>query len=209
MNPLAKIGVAIFGLALLIAAPVVSAEQADRTKPVNIEANSVDMDDLHKIGIYRGNVVLTQGTLLLHADKLEVHQNGDGFSTAVAYGNPVSFRQKQDGSDEYIEAYADRIDLDNQQNTVLLTGNAKLKKGADVLHANTMFYNTVTERFWAKNEGNAPGANGVNRVHTSIYPKKAPPAASAPASSSVSVPAPHDAAQPALQPTTAIPAPVR
>lgn len=203
MNPFAKIGIAVFGLALLVSAPVVSAEQADRTKPVNIEANSVDMDDLHKIGIYRGNVVLTQGTLLLHADKLEVHQNGDGFSTAVAYGNPVSFRQKQDGSDEYIEAYADRIDLDNQQNTVLLTGNAKLKKGADVLHANTMFYNTVTERFWAKNEGNAPGANGVNRVHTSIYPKKAQSGVPAGTGGTVA-PAPA-AAQPVLQPTTVMP----
>ena len=195
MNLLIKTFVALFGIFLVLSPQTVLAEQADRTKPVNIEANSVDMDDLHKIGIYQGNVVLTQGTLTLHADKLEVHQNGDGFSTAVAYGNPVSFSQKQDGSDEYIEAYANRIDLDNQQNTVLLTGNAKLKKGADVVHANTMFYNTVTERFWAKNEGNTQGENGVNRVHTSIYPKKAP-----------STPAQPDAAPPSLQPTTVIPA---
>ena len=199
MNLLAKIFVAGLGLILLISMQTAHAEQADRTKPVNIEANSVDMDDLHKIGIYTGNVILTQGTLLLHADKLIVHQNGEGFSTAVAYGNPVSFRQKQDGSDEYIEAYADRIDMDNQQNTVLLTGHAKLKKGADVMHADTMFYNTVTERFWAKNQANVPGASGVNRVHTSIYPKKAQPA----------MPASPDIAPPALQPSTVMPAPAK
>ncbi|MHB0990909.1 MAG: lipopolysaccharide transport periplasmic protein LptA [Burkholderiales bacterium] len=199
MNLLIKIFAASLGLVLLILTQTAQAEQADRTKPVNIEANSVDMDDLHKIGIYTGNVVLTQGTLLLHADKLIVHQNGEGFSTAVAYGNPVSFRQKQDGSDEYIEAYADRIDMDNQQNTVLLTGHAKLKKGADVMHADTMFYNTVTERFWAKNEAGTAGASGVNRVHTSIYPKKAPPA----------TPASPDIAPPALQPSVVMPAPAK
>ena len=195
MNLPTKLAVILCGIAAALPMQGALAEQADRTKPVNIEANSVDMDDIHKIGIYQGDVVLTQGTLVLHANKLEVHQNGDGFSTAVAYGNPVSFRQKQDGSDEYIEAYADRIDLDNQQNTVLLTGNAKLKKGADVLHANTMFYNTVTERFWAKNEGKSSGQNpGVNRVHTSIYPKKTPPEQ-----------APQPTAPTTLQPTTDLP----
>lgn len=195
MNLLIKTFVTVF--CLLLSAQAVLAEQADRTKPVNIEANSVNMDDLHKVGVYEGNVILTQGTLMLRADKIEVHQDGEGFSTAVAYGNPVYFRQKQDGSDEYIEASANRIDLDNKQNTVLLTGDAKLKKGADVLHASTMFYNTVTERFWAKNDANAaPGQSaGANRVHTAIYPQKAK-------SPSVQ----QNSSAPQLQPTTELPA---
>ncbi len=197
MNLLIKSLALALGLSLLI--PAAFAEQADRTKPVNIEANRVDMDDLHKVGVYQGNVILTQGTLLLRADKVEVHQDKDGFSTAVAFGNPVYFRQKQDGSDEYIEAYADRIDMDNKNNTVLLTGDARLKKGADELHAKTVFYNTVTEAFWAKNDENAPvGQNaGTNRVHTSIYPQKTNPAPGV---------APADSATPRLQPTAALPA---
>ena len=188
MNLLIKFILSVF--CLLLSVQVTLAEQADRTKPVNIEADSVDMDDINKVGLYQGSVVLLQGTLMLRADKIEVHQDADGFSTAVAFGNPVYFRQKQDGSEEYVEAYANRIDLDNKQNTVLLTGNARLKKGANELHANTMLYNTVTERFWAKNDPSAtPGAT-PNRVRTAIFPKvlKNPPA------------------QPALplQPTTAL-----
>ena len=176
LNLLIKSLIVLFGL--LLSVQVVLAEQADRTKPVNIEADSVDMDDLHKVGLYLGNVVLTQGTLLLRADKIQVHQDADGFSTAVAFGNPVYFRQKQDGVDEYVEGYASRIDLDNKQNTLLLTGHAILKKGADELHANTMLYNTVTQHFWAKIDPNVLPGVAPNRVRTAIFPKtmnQAPP----------------------------------
>ncbi|MDP3419373.1 MAG: LptA/OstA family protein, partial [Thiobacillus sp.] len=56
--------------AALYAALLVSpahAEKADRDKPVNIEANTVTLDDIKKISIYQGNVILSQGTLMLRA----------------------------------------------------------------------------------------------------------------------------------------------
>lgn len=153
--------------------PLVFAEQADRTKPINLEANSVTVDDLNKVSVYVGNVSLVQGSMTIHADKIEVHQDAAGFSKAVAFGNPVSFRQKQENSNEYIEAYANRIDMDSKLNTLLLTSNARLKKGGDELRGNTMSYNTVTEFFEVKNDPNAaktPGA-APSRVHAVIRPK--------------------------------------
>lgn len=155
------------------------AEQADRSKPVNIEADSVQMDDLQKTSVYQGDVVLQQGTLLVRADKLIAHQDAQGYGSGTAFGSPAYFRQKQDNSDEYLEGWADRIDMDNHKNTVLLTGHARLKRGADEMHANSMIYNTVTQQFEAKSE---PAANGAppHRVRTAIFPKAAPPAPQSP-----------------------------
>ena len=48
---------------LVIASPAAHAEKADRTKPVNIEADRVTVDDKNKIHIFEGHVVLTQGTM--------------------------------------------------------------------------------------------------------------------------------------------------
>jgi lipopolysaccharide export system protein LptA len=172
MNLLNKFIFTVVGL-LLLSVSAAQAEQADRTKPVNLEADSVTVDDLHKISIYVGNVSLLQGTMLMRADRMEVHQDAEGFSKAVAFGNPVYFRQKRDNVDEYIEGYASRIDMDTKLNTVLLTGNAILKKGADELRGNTMSYNTETEYFEVKNDPNAaktPGAS-PSRVHAVIRPK--------------------------------------
>lgn len=147
------------------------AEQADRSKPVNIEADNVQMDDLHKTSLYQGDVILVQGTLTMRADKLSVKQDAGGFDLATAYGNPVYFRQKQDGSDEYLEGWANQIDMDNKKNTILLDGNARLKKGADDMHARTMLYNTVTQQFSAQRDTSANATGATNRVRTAIFPK--------------------------------------
>lgn len=155
------------------------AEQADRSKPVNIEADSVQMDDLQKTSVYQGDVVLQQGTLLVRANKLIAHQDAQGYGSGTAFGSPAYFRQKQDNSDEYLEGWADRIDMDNHKNTVLLTGHAQLKRGADEMHANSMIYNTVTQQFEAKSE---PAASGEppHRVRTAIFPKTTAPTPGSP-----------------------------
>lgn len=155
------------------------AEQADRSKPVNIEADSVQMDDLHKTSVYQGDVILQQGTLLVRASKLIAHQDAQGYGSGTAFGSPAYFRQKQDNSDEYLEGWADRIDMDNQKNTVLLTGNAIIKRGTNEMHANSMIYNTVTQQFEAKSE---PASNGQppHRVRTAIFPKTTTPTPASP-----------------------------
>ncbi len=166
-----RAGPAVLGVGLALLGPLALAEQADRTKPVNIEADSVQMDDLHKTSLYEGDVVVQQGTLLVRADRVAVKQDADGFDQATAWGKPVYFRQKQDNSDEYIEGWADRLDLDNGKNTVLLTGDAKLKKGADIMHASAMMYNTATQQFWARRDVKAGPGGQPGRVRAAIFPK--------------------------------------
>ena len=51
-------------LVLLLAIPSAQAEKADKNKPVNLEADTVTMDDINKTSLYQGNVILIQGTLV-------------------------------------------------------------------------------------------------------------------------------------------------
>ncbi len=76
---------ALAALLSLAAAPS-HAEKADRSKPVNIEADRVTVDDKNKIHIFEGHVVLTQGTLTLRSDKLVVTQDLEGYQRGVATG---------------------------------------------------------------------------------------------------------------------------
>ena len=75
------------------------AEKADRDKPVNIEADRVEVDDKKQEAVFEGNVVLTQGTLMLKADRIVVNQGDNGFQSGVAYGNPAYFRQKREAAE--------------------------------------------------------------------------------------------------------------
>jgi lipopolysaccharide transport protein LptA len=66
-------------LFVLFAPGLVHAERADREKPVNLEAARVTVDDIKRVHIFEGNVVLTQGTL-----------------TITEMGNSVPFTEKLD-----------------------------------------------------------------------------------------------------------------
>ncbi|MBC7204905.1 MAG: lipopolysaccharide transport periplasmic protein LptA, partial [Methyloversatilis sp.] len=48
------------------------AERADRDKPVNLEADKVTVDDRTRTHTFEGNVVFTQGTLTIKANRVVV-----------------------------------------------------------------------------------------------------------------------------------------
>jgi lipopolysaccharide export system protein LptA len=97
-----------------------------------------DVVDLKKhSAVFVGNVVITQGTLEIHADRVEVSEDPDGQRLGHAFGSatrPATFRQKRDGEDEYSEGDAQRIEYDSAANRVRFVGAAHLRmlKGATV-----------------------------------------------------------------------------
>ena len=158
---------------LLVAAPWAHAEKADRDMPINLESDTATVDDARKISIYEGNVILTQGTLKIHADKLVVTEDAEGFQRGTAYGNPASFRQKREGYDEYIEGYALRIEYDQKKDLVQLFNQASMKRGLDEAHGNYISYDGKTEFFQVLGGKEAATANNPHgRVRTVIQPKQ-------------------------------------
>jgi lipopolysaccharide export system protein LptA len=156
----------LFSLLLAISVPT-WAEKADKNKPVNLESDSARMDDAQKLAIYEGHVVLTQGTLLITADRIDVRQDERGFSSGEATGKPVYFRQKMEGRDDYAEGWASRLEYDGHTEKLKLTGQARLKRGDDDLRGNLITYDGKTEFFQA--QGSISGSPG--RVRAVIRPK--------------------------------------
>lgn len=155
-------------LAALLALPA-HAEKADRDKPVNLEADTVTLDDIKKLSTYEGNVVLSQGSILLRADRVQVTQNEAGLDRLVATGHPVAFRQKLDGRDETIEGFADRIEYNGATSQLELIGTARLRRGADELRGAQISYNANTEFYKVVGQPNAQTPAG--RVRAVIRPK--------------------------------------
>jgi len=156
-------------LATLLVAPMAIAERADRDKPVNLEADSVDIDDGKREGVFSGNVMLTQGTLLIKADKVVVKQDSDGFQYGIAYGKPASFRQKREGFDEFIEGFGERIEYDSKADTVQFFKNGHVKRSGDEVRGDYISYNAATEYFQVIGTGKGSGPS--SRVTATIQPK--------------------------------------
>jgi lipopolysaccharide export system protein LptA len=160
-------------LTLLLTAAPASAEKADREKPVNLEADRVTVDDAKQIATFEGNVVLTQGTLQIRGDRMEVRQDKEGFRHGTAWGNLAYFRQKREGYDEYIEGWAERIEYDGRAEKVQMFTRAMMKRGEDEVRGNYISYDSQTE-FYQVIGGGAKAATANNpegRVRAILQPK--------------------------------------
>lgn len=155
------------------------AERADRDKPVTLEADRVEIDDAKKEAVFHGNVTLTQGTLMMKADRIIVKQDADGFQYGIAYGDQAYFRQKREGVDEYIEGFADRLEYNGKADKVEMFTDAHLKRGADEVRGDYISYNAATEFFQVIGGGKsaATPANPHGRVRAIIQPRTRNPQA--------------------------------
>ena len=149
----------------------VFAEAADRDKPIDLEADSVKVDDAKQTSTYTGNVILTQGTLVIHADKLIVREDKEGFQHSTSLGNPTTFKQKREGKNEYMEGSAQRIEYDGRMDKVQLYTKAWVKRGEDIVHGDYIMYDANAEYAEVIGGGTATPARPTGRVRAIIQPK--------------------------------------
>ena len=166
-----KTSLALF--ALLCCVQQALAENADRNKPINLDADQVTVDDGRHISTFTGNVRLSQGTLLITGDKIIVEQTVDGFKKMTAFGQTADFRQKQEGLDSYVEGHGERIEYDSARELVDIYGQASIKRGQDEVQGKHITYNIGTEIF--KVEGDSsPASEGEpsQRVRAVLQPAR-------------------------------------
>ncbi|MEY4100721.1 MAG: hypothetical protein RL300_1892 [Pseudomonadota bacterium] len=167
---------------------------------MNIEADALRYDDVKKLSVFTGQVVLTKGTILIRGDKLEVRQDPQGYQyglISAAPGQRALFRQKREGVDETIEGEGETIDYNGQLDTVKFIGQAQLRRyqGAklnDEFNAGVIVYNSQTDVFTldgapasgAQGSVGQPGAP-AGRVRAMLTPKPDPALKPAPAASTL------------------------
>jgi len=155
---------------------VALAGKGDKEKPINYSADTGDVNYQTKVGALTGNVVLTQGTITVRADKITFKQNADNSMSVSAFGNPVAFRQKKDGADEYFEGFAQHAEYDGSKQFLELFDRALLKSGADEVRSNYITYNVQTELFTAQTRPAGPEVpaepSQSNRVRGVFKPKE-------------------------------------
>lgn len=160
-------------LALLscLAVPLCWAEQSDRNKPMQIEADQVVINNVERTSIFTGSVQASQGTLELHGDKIIISEDKQGNKIGLVYGSTASFRQKREGLDEYVEGYGERIEYDTQKQTIDIYGQARLNREQDYIRGEHITYNVLTEIFQV-DTGAAVQGVPAQRVRAVLQPNK-------------------------------------
>ena len=178
-------------LALAPALSPVMAEKADRNKQMVVEADKPGSVDLQRqVVVFNGNVVISQGTLVMRADRIEVKESPEGYRSAAAIGSasrPASYRQKRDAADEWVEGTAERIEFDARADTLKFTGNAAVRRlrgtaAADEITGGSITWDNNAELFSVAG-GAATPSNPGGRVRAVLSPRTEAPATPDPAAS--------------------------
>ncbi len=164
-----------------LAAPAPAwAEKADRDKPVNIESDRVTVDDAKQVAVFEGNVVLTQGTLVIRGDRMELRQDKEGFKQGTSWGKLAYFKQKREGLNEFVEGWAERIEYDGRADKLQLFTRAAMKRNEDDVRGDYISYDATTEFFQVIGGGakaaSANNPDGRSRMVMQPKSKSKPPA---------------------------------
>jgi lipopolysaccharide export system protein LptA len=188
MSSVARSALMLAALAAALLPPTPArAEKADRGKPMVVEADRPGTVDLQRqVVVFSGNVVITQGTMSLRADRIEMREMPDGYRAASAIGSPgkpATWRQRRDGVDETVEGAADRIEFDGRADTLRFIGNGavrRLRGGAvaDEITGATILWDNSAELFKVEG-GAATAANPSGRVRAVLSPRAEPADAAA------------------------------
>jgi len=185
------LGLALAALLSLAAGPAL-AEKSDRLKPLNIASERGGRIDVaNQRTEFLGDVVMSKGSILLRAERVDLRETGDGYYQAYASGQTgkqVSFRQARDVPGEAIEGLADQIEYDTRSDAVRFIGNAVVRRtvgttvGDEVTGA-VIVYDNRTEVFTVEGGQSSPHPSG--RVRVVMMPRGAAatggPEANAPA----------------------------
>jgi len=169
----------------------IRAERADRSKPMNIEADALRHDEARQTSVFSGRVVLTKGTIVLRGARLEVRQDADGFQYGIMTAQPgerAFFRQKRDTAqgeaEEFLEGEGERIEYDSRTDTMRLVRRAELRRlrqeiPTDELAGALIVYNNLTDIFTVDGSAaaSASSSNKTGRIRAVLSPKEPLPLA--------------------------------
>jgi lipopolysaccharide export system protein LptA len=139
---------------------------SDKDKPMEIEADRVDVDEQTGVSTFTGNVIIVRGSLRLTGSKVVVHEKDSGLTRVIATGNLARFKQRPDGKKEDVIAEAKQIDYDAKKNILTLINTATIHQGKDTFSGNKIVYDANKDIIVASK---SPG--GKQRVKITIQPK--------------------------------------
>lgn len=128
-------------LALLLAQAVPAAE---RDAPIRIQSDTATLDDQRGVSVYRGNVVVTQGEMVIHSDTLTVYTPRRTLTRMEAEGAPATLRTLTEDGRE-IRAESTHMDYLAEDRQVVLTGSARIWQAEDEFRGERIVYDLDRE----------------------------------------------------------------
>ena len=125
----------------------------DSEQDIEIEADTAEMDDVKNITTYRGNVIVTQGSIRMSGHTMTVYfDDNRDMRLVIMDGTPAKYRQLPDNSNVYDEAEALRMEYYALKNYVILIDQAIITQEELKFSGDRIEYDTVLNKVKAESQ---------------------------------------------------------
>lgn len=154
-NFIRLITLTLFGLSsLTISTQAICQTQSnlpDEQQPVKISANSLTASEKEGKSVYKGNVIITQGSLTLKGETVDISHPNNQLTTVIATGNPATFKRYSQVDQAWLKGKAQKIEYNAINKTVLLMGDALVEQpGKHLISGPKLFYNIEQQTLQAQ-----------------------------------------------------------
>jgi lipopolysaccharide export system protein LptA len=116
---------------------------SDRDQPIRVQADSAELDDKQGVAVYRGGVVITQGTLKITGDTVTLTQNQTGdLEVFTAVGKPAYYEQQPSADKQIVKAYGLTIQYYATNERIVLIDQAKVIQQGNTFEGEKIVYDT-------------------------------------------------------------------
>ncbi|WP_407312232.1 lipopolysaccharide transport periplasmic protein LptA [Pseudomonas sp. nanlin1] len=167
----------LLGLGAVLGSASAWALPTDRDQPIHIQSDDAQLDDKQGVATYKGNVIITQGSMKITGNTVTITRNATGdVDVFTAVGNLAYYEQKPAADKPIVQAYGVTIQYFAAQDRIVLIDRAKVINDNNTSEGEKIVYDTVKQ---VVNAGRANGSKVTAprpRIDMVIQPKKKPDA---------------------------------
>ena len=165
----------LLGLSAALGSVSAWALPTDQAQPIRIQADDAQLDDKNGVATYKGDVIITQGSMKVTGNKVTITRTAAGdIDVVTSVGNLAYFEQLQTAGDtKPVQGWGVTIQYHASQDRVVLIDKAKvIDKDGNITQGEKIVYDTTKKLASA---GRATGTNVTEsrpRIDMVIQPKK-------------------------------------
>ncbi|MGF0239844.1 lipopolysaccharide transport periplasmic protein LptA [Rhodococcus sp. IEGM1300] len=147
----------------------------DSQQPIRIQADDAQLDDKQGIATYKGDVIITQGSMKVTGNTVTITRTPAGdIDVVTSVGNLAYFEQKQKAdSPQPVKGYGKTVQYHAQQNRIVLIDQAKvISDDGSTTEGEKIVYDTVKQVATAGRANGTPITTPRQRIDMVIPPKQ-------------------------------------
>jgi lipopolysaccharide export system protein LptA len=133
-------------------APWSQALPEDENQPIHISADQAVRNEKQGVTIYSGNVEMSQGSLLIEADKITIFHDDQAADKIIASGKPARLQQRPDPLKGPVEASAETIEYYKTEERIHLITNALIKQDGSTVKGQSINYFVAEQKVMADSD---------------------------------------------------------